>query len=137
MKTVKFLSVLLVATFIISSCTKFEEGRSVMMVKSKLARTWNLTKFEINGNNQNLENFSMEQTFTKEGRYTTKVTVPFLGSDTETGKWEFGDDKSILRTQEDDETTWEQATILSLSSKEMKARRVEDGTNYDYTFTAK
>jgi hypothetical protein len=138
MKTMKILSVLFVATLLITSCTKFDEGRSVMMVKSKLARTWELTKFEINGNNQDLSNFSLEITFTKEGTYTSKITVPILGTATENGVWEFGDVKSKIRMKEDGETEWDDyTTILSLSSKEMIGQVIEDGVTYRYTYTAK
>jgi hypothetical protein len=137
MKTRNILSLFFLAALLITSCTKFEEGRSVMMVKSKLIGTWDLVKYEINGQNFELNNYSLEMTIRKDDSYTERLTVPMFGTTTTNGIWEFGSSKSKLRLKKDNDNVWQEYQIVSLSNTEAKIRWIEDGQTHIQTYKSK
>lgn len=121
---------------VVSSCAKFEEGSnfSLLSAKSRLVNTWKLTKYEVNGTDQTTNNPGLEITFNKDETFKRTFILGLQIS--EDGTWSFGGSKSILvLTKANGEM--ETYTIVQLKNKDFKARRIDNGTTYTYTFTGK
>jgi hypothetical protein len=126
-KTFKLTTLLLGFALIFgTSCGKYEEGPGISFrsKKARVANTWAVEKYIIDGNEQDLTNFTdVTFEFTKDGKYT--FTYGTNGS--EKGTWEFGDKKETIKTKEDGKTDVDESTIIKLKNKEFWTKEVENG----------
>lgn len=125
-----FLVVLFVASIVLSSCGKYDEGPSISL-RSKAARltgVWKITKQTYNGTAVTLSaddlattlEYKKDETFTM----TTQTYGPFNGT------WKFSDDKTQLITSLTfgGLTSSDTVNILRLTNKELFVEQV-DGTD--------
>ena len=87
--SIKAISSVLIAGLIITgiqSCKKYPEGPTVsfMSKKERVANTWKVDNYKINGNDYTSLVSDYTETFTKEGDYSYS-----WGALSGTGKWEF------------------------------------------------
>lgn len=137
MKQLKFLPILLIL-FVLGSCTKYEEGSnfSIIPAKARLVNHWTITKYEIDGVNQPInENTSLEMDFYKDNTFKRTwvlggIQIP------EEGSWAFADGKNMVVLTKKDGGV-EAYTIIQLKTKDFKAKRTEGASTYVYTFKGK
>ena len=125
MKTIKFLSIALLAmTFVLGSCSKYEEGPafSLRTKKARLTGVWKIEKFVSNDGSTSYpdsdENGTIE--YTKDNE--TKTTIDILGFQVViSGEWEFIKDKEWLRVIVDlnGQTEVVDSKILRLKNDEL------------------
>lgn len=100
---------ILSAILIVASCTKYEDGPTVSLKteQARLARTWKVqlayysefTDSPENGDNQTTDWSNLRVDFDKNSAYTISNKSADLSKiTTETGAWEFTDDKLKLKT---------------------------------------
>lgn len=137
MKYTKFI-VFSLLFVLIGACNKYEEGSnfSLLSAKNRLVNNWKLTKYEVGGQNQPINNNTgLEMDFYKDN--TFKRTWIIGGFQVpENGDWAFVDGKRKITLKKSDGTL-ELYTIVQLKSKDFKAKREEDGVEYVYTFEGK
>lgn len=137
MKTVKFLSVALLAVaFVLGSCSKYEEGPALSLrtKKARLAGVWKVEKYVQGNGTTSYPDSDDDGTieFTKDN--VARLTFSFFGTPTTvTGDWEFIKDKEGLRVsyQIGGETNTEEYTILRLKNDELWLEE-EDGFQTHY-----
>lgn len=125
MKTVKFLSIALLAfAFVLGSCSKYEEGPafSLRTKKARLAGVWEIEKFVSSEGVTSYpsadENGTVE--YTKDNE--VKATFPVFGFQiVVSGEWEFIKDKEWIRTTLDlnGEEEVEESKIIKLKNDEL------------------
>lgn len=123
---------------LLGACNKYEEGSnfSFLSAKNRLVNNWKLTKYEVGGANQPINNNTgLEMDFYKDN--TFKRTWVVGGWQVpENGDWAFVDGKRKITLKKSDGTL-ELYTIIQLKNKDFKAKREEDGVEYVYTFEGK
>lgn len=120
MKTFKILSLgLLVMTFVLGSCSKYEEGPALSLrtKKARLAGEWKVDKYitsegeEVNGNDDGTIEFTKENTvIVKSGNFSQE------------GTWEFVKDKEYLQI----EFTYTSGGITVTETDESKILRLKN-----------
>lgn len=137
MKTVKFLSIALLAVaFVLGSCSKYEEGPALSLrtKKARLAGVWKVEKYVLEDGSSSSPDSDDDGTveFTKDGE--AKATFSFFGTPTTiTGEWEFIKDKEWLRVSYEvgGQTDSEDSKILRLKNDELWLED-EDGFQTHY-----
>lgn len=122
---------------VIAACTKYDEGSnfSLLTPKARLVNTWTMTKYEVNGSDETVNNAGLEIIFYKDN--TFKRTFIFGFQVSEDGDWTFADGKERLILTKKDGTI-EGYTIVKLKNKEFKAKRTDDnGNTFVYSFKGK
>jgi hypothetical protein len=125
MKTVKFLSIALLAvTFILGSCSKYEEGPALSLrtKKARLAGVWKIEKFVDNDGSVSYPDSGDSGTveYTKDNE--VKATFDIFGFQAlVNGEWEFIKDKEWLRVILDfnGQKEVEDSKILRLKNDEL------------------
>lgn len=136
MKIIKFVSFLILATAMLLSCAKYDEGSnfSLLTAKGRMVNTWTMTKYEVDGVDQTNDSPGLEIEFYRDDTYKRTFNIGFLVSDK--GKWNFMDGKSkIILTKNDG--VMESYQIIQLKNKDLKVQRVDNSTTYTYTFKGK
>lgn len=128
MKTVKILSLALLAvTFVLGSCSKYEEGPALSLrtKKARVAGTWNAEKFVSDDGTETSNNDDSTIEYTKDGTY-----IVSSGSVSFSGTWEFNSDKTeiITTTEFFGATSEDRSTIIKLKNDEMW---LADSDDYD------
>lgn len=137
MKQFKFLSILLILS-VLGSCTKYEEGSnfSIIPAKARLVNHWTITKYEIDGVNQPInQNTSLEMDFYKDNTFKRTWVVDVFQAHEE-GSWTFADGKNVVVLTKKDGGV-EAYTIIQLKVKDFKAKRTDGSSTYVYTFKGK
>lgn len=120
MKTIKILSLALLAmTFVLGSCSKYEEGPafSLRTKKARLAGEWKADKYiDSNGNEENANDDGTIE-FTKDNTFIVKS-----GNFSTTGTWEFTKDKEYLET----EFTYTSGGVTVTETNESKILRLKN-----------
>lgn len=122
--------------FILGSCTKYDEGSnfSIIPAKARLINHWTLTKYEIDNEEQQLNNAGMEMDFYKDNTFKRTwivgIQIP------EEGKWEFTNGKNKLILTKNGASA-ELYTIVQLKAKSLKVERLENGKMNVWTFKGK
>ena len=123
----KFILMSLVAAFTfagITSCSKYDDGPGVTFrsKKGRVANTWMVKSYEIDGTDVTSFVADAEFEFTKDGEFT----FTFDG-DSDTGDWEFTSSKEdiVLKYDDGSTDTW---LITRLANDEFNFRIEEDGT---------
>lgn len=118
------ISIFMAVLFIISSCSKYEEGPGLTLLTKTMRITgiWKIDKMLQNGTEVALddETGSMQMEMLKDGtgEYTFEFNSVSVSTDLE---WELNDDKTILRTRMKNGETWlewEEQEIIRLSNSE-------------------
>ncbi|MES2798427.1 MAG: lipocalin family protein [Bacteroidota bacterium] len=130
------LAMLSVAFVAVSSCSKYEEGSKFTLLskKARVVGEWNISNISVNGTSQDLSGYTYSYEFKKDDTFTASVS---FGSTTftDSGTWEFSDDKlRLIITDSDGDIS--DAEILRLASKEMKIIDVNGSDTTITTFTA-
>ncbi len=134
MKTLKniLLLSLLIALFL-PACKKYPDGPSISLRsrKGRLAGDWKLEKFLFNGTDMTSSAGDVKMTIEKDGKY--KVTI---GSFSDEGTWELGEDKDDAYFKSSQPNSSEEAyRILMLKNKELHWRQTQangDVEEYHY-----
>lgn len=120
MKTIKILSLALLAmTFVLGSCSKYEEGPafSLRTKKARLAGEWKADKYiDSNGNEENANDDGTIE-FTKDNTFIVKS-----GNFSTTGTWEFTKDKEYVET----EFTYTSGGVTVTETNESKILRLKN-----------
>lgn len=125
MKTVKFLSIALLAVaFVFGSCNKYEEGPafSLRTKKARLAGVWEVEKFVSKEGETSYPSSDDNGTIEYTKDNVVKTTFEVFGFDIViSGEWEFIKDKEWLRvkTEINGETMVEESKILRLKNDEL------------------
>lgn len=132
MKLFKVGAMALLTLAVVASCSKYEEGSKFTLLskKARLVGEWKVTNIEVNGTAQNLNGFTYNNEFEKDGTFTS--TVVYGGTTfTDQGTWKFSDDKAdlIVTNSNGDVTTLE---IVRLASKDLKVKET-DGSDVTIT----
>lgn len=101
-----------------NACTTYDEGPnlSLLPASTRIKGVWNQTKFYLNGT----ENTSIVFEFTLKSDGTGTRTWQYETiNDTKDIDWKFNDDKTILMFKLQDETEWDEATILRLTKSDL------------------
>ncbi len=106
--TLKFgVATIVIASAIISSCGKYEEGPNLSLAskKGRVANTWKVEAFLQDGVDKTSDYrvgvASESYEYKKDGTYTESFTLTVLGgglTTTETGTWEFINDNEAIKT---------------------------------------
>lgn len=128
------LAVIVIASAIVTSCGKYEEGPKISLAskKGRVANTWKVEAFLQDGVDKTsdyrlvVESESYEMK--KDGGYTTTQKFTILGgglTSTDNGTWEFIDDKESLKMLSSQAgATADTMKIVRLKSNEMWLRSV-------------
>ena len=122
MKTIKILSLTLLAmTFVLGSCSKYEEGPALSLrtKKARVANTWETDYYVSEDGTQTQDQGDGTIEYTKDG----KVSYNY-GSISVSGTWEFNDDKTEIETTIENSTS--SSTIIKLKNDEMWLADSED-----------
>lgn len=133
--TLKFgLAISIIASSILSSCGKYEEGPKLSLAskKGRVANTWMIEKFYEDGvdKTSDYRTFAASESFEykKDGTYTQSQTATSLfggGTDTDSGTWEFINDNEDIKTLSSEAgSTPDTMRILRLKSNEMWVKSV-------------
>lgn len=123
---------------LLGACNKYEEGAnfSFLSAKNRLVNNWKLTKYEVGGQNQPINNNTgLEMDFYKDNTFKRTWIVGGFQVP-ENGDWAFVDGKRKITLQKSDGTL-ELYTIIQLKSKDFKVKREDNGVEYVYTFEGK
>lgn len=128
MKTVKFLSLALLAmTFVLGSCSKYEEGPALSLrtKKARVANTWQADKYVSEDGTETEANDESTIEYEKDGTFTVKS-----GAFSFEGTWEFNSDKTGIITSLESNGVTQESTliIIKLKNDEMW---VADKDSYD------
>lgn len=137
MKCTKIIAAAILFLFVVSACAKYEEGSnfSLISAKKRLENTWNLTKYEVNGNDETSNSPGLEVIFYKDETYKRTFTYGFAVSDV--GTWNFSNNKKYVTLKKSDGSI-ETYHILQLKNNDLKVERHDtDGAVYRYTFKGK
>lgn len=141
MKTIAKISAALIAlTFVLSACSKYEDGPSFSLLtkKKRLQGEWVVESATYNDQDATAQflavagsNYVLE--IEKDGEYRTE------GSDPDKGTWELGEDKDDIYFQSDDTNAEEVSyRILRLTNKEFWVRHTEtNGDIWEIKYKAK
>jgi hypothetical protein len=104
----KILLPILALLFLVASCGKYEEGPSFSLrtKKARVTGTWNIEKIIVNGEEQpttfneggfqfSLDDIDIE--LNKDNSATITIPVPFIGSVTDDGEWDFSNNKENIK----------------------------------------
>jgi hypothetical protein len=134
----KYLAILMIAVATVTAftgCKKYEEGPALSLLskKSRLAGEWKLVKYLYNGAEQNLSGFTVNLTIEKGGSYTSSASFNNITS-TETGTWEFNDDKTSVNFMSTNSSVADVHMILKLKSKELWTKQVSGSDTDEYHY---
>ena len=124
MKTLRILSMaVLAATFVFSSCSKYEEGPafSLLPKKTRLTGEWEVEKY-VDANGEETNASGDDATMQLNSDNTAELKMNFFGTTAiVNGEWEFIDDKEGLRLTLDfnGNESVEESKILRLKNKEL------------------
>ena len=134
---------LLALIFVVASCNKYEEGANFSMrtAKARLANTWTISKITYTSGSTTTTGTGTTGTviISKDGTWTSTLTFTFFGqqtTNTESGTWQFNDDKTqviMTNSQNGDVST---STIVKLKNKELALTSTDSNgnvTRIDYT----
>lgn len=102
MKTKTLTVLLLFASALITSCSKYEEGGPLFSKKGTLTKEWEFDDYDaLNGNDdhpsENNSDYEETITFEKDGTFKREIDLGNSNSYDYEGKWEFRDDKKYIR----------------------------------------
>lgn len=146
MKKVGIFSIaaLLFGGIAFTACKKYEEGPalSLMTKKARMAGSWEIEAWLENGvdKTSDYRQFVSSETFTmeKDGSYTSEMTFTIGGSDTDSGTWEFINDKEDVKTQSNvTGSTPDTIHLIRLKNKEFWTKEVSGGNTYETHYKAK
>jgi hypothetical protein len=133
--------VMLVTSLVVPSCTKKGDDDPVVSLKSRKDRftnTWTLTKYEINGQMQDLNGTSYVYEVNSSGTLKRTVEGTLFGFQTKTvkdGTWEFvNDEEDVKITIDGSSTTY---NVQRLASKELWIKEIKGSDTHMYYFEAK
>lgn len=141
MKKIKFLLIALILGTAVSTClTSCKKGTDdpVISLKTRndrITNTWELLKYEKNGETQDLEGTTYTYVIRDNGSVTRTVEGDIFGFPTSTesnGTWSFINDDEDLRLDFSSETTI--YNIQRLATKELWLREVNGSDVYTYYF---
>lgn len=146
MKKIGILSVaaLLLGGIAFTACKKYEEGPSltVLTKTQRLSGSWEVEAYLENGVDKtsdyrqavSSETFTME----KDGAYTMSMTWTIGGSLSDSGTWEFINDKEDVKTLSSQTgATPDTIHITRLKNKEFWTKEVSGNNTYEYHYKAK
>lgn len=119
MKNLRILSLALLAvTFVLGSCSKYEEGPALSLrtKKARVANTWKADKYVSDDGTETTANDETTSEYDKDG--TVTITS---GSTSFSGTWEFNSDKTGIETTFDFGGVTQTSTsiIIKLKNDEM------------------
>jgi hypothetical protein len=137
-------SLAFVGLALLTSCGKYDDGPafSLSSKKSRISGDWHVSENISTTTPLGTFGISINEDLTvnKDGGFTWKYDDSNSGfsiSGTETGKWEFSDDKESVNWTFSDGTV-ENTKILKLTKKELwMERKDDDGTTYEIHFSPK
>lgn len=99
----------------VQSCKKYESGPALSLQSrtARVANTWKVDNYKVNGNDYTSLMTGYSETFTKDGIYSYEWSV-FGG----TGKWEFQQQDEQIKISGIDTQPSQTLYILKLESKE-------------------
>ncbi len=145
MKKIGILSVavLLMGGIALTSCKKYEEGPALSLLtkKARLAGSWEVEAYYEDGvdKTSDYRQLVTSETFTyeKDGSYTMSAET-VLGSISDSGTWEFINDKEDVKSLSNQSGSDPDTThLIRLKNKEMWTKDVIGGTTYEYHYKAK
>jgi hypothetical protein len=120
MKTGKMITAMLIllggiAIGGMESCSKYPDGPTVSLHSraERVANTWKIDNYKVNGNDQTSLVTGYTETFTKEGNYSFQ-----WGSVTGSGTWVFQNHDDEIRITGVDNQSSETLVILKLEEKQ-------------------
>jgi hypothetical protein len=132
----KKISLLLVTIAMVSlwSCGKYEDGPmfSLRSKTGRLAGTWVYDKIlqnDVDVTSQSTSGNTFELTVERDGTYKSVYSYTVLGqtfSGEDTGKWEFGDNETIVITSDNNGSST--ATITRLTNSEFWTKETDSST---------
>lgn len=146
MKKIEILSVaaVLLGGIAFTACKKYDEGPAVTLMtkKARLAGSWEIEAWLENGvdNTSDYRTLISSETFTieKDGSYTSATTFTIGGSDTDSGTWEFINDKEDVKTLSNvTGATPDTMHLIRLKNKEFWTKEVSGGNTYETHYKAK
>ncbi len=130
---IKTAVVLLVLATAITSCKKYPEGPglSLRSKAARIANKWKIEKIIVNGTDVTSQNSTFianyTETYTKDGVYS--YTLSSLSGE---GKWEFNDDKTIIKVNGVSGASSKDETVLKLKEKEFWYTTKVNGDETEY-----
>lgn len=133
--------VMFATTLVIPSCTKKGDDDPVVSLrtrKDRFTNTWTLTKYEKNGQNQDLSGSSYVYEVYNSGTLKRTVEGTVFGFQTKTikdGTWEFvNDDEDVKITIDGSATTY---NVQRLASDELWIKEISGSDTHMYYFDGK
>lgn len=113
----------------IESCNKYPEGPklSLRSREERVANTWKVENYKINGNDFTSLVSNYEQTFSKNGDYSYS-----WGSLNGTGNWSFQNDEAEIKVNGTSSQSSETLTILKLEEKEFWYYHMDGSDRHEY-----
>lgn len=135
-----FVFLCLFVLFICPSCKKYEEGPGISL-RSKKARftgIWQLTKWTVDGTEQDLTSITWSLAAYNSGNYerTIQYNVAPLPptTDIEQGTWEFDKKKNNLLFLDAANPAPVPQEIIKLKNKELWLRKTDNGVTDEYQY---
>lgn len=133
--------VMLSTVFVVPSCTKKgddDPAISLRTRKDRFTNTWTLTKYEVNGQAQDLNGSSYVYEVFNSGTLRRTVEGTLFGFQTRTvedGTWEFVNDEEDVRITIDGSTTT--YNVQRLASDELWIKELRGSDTHMYYFDGK
>ena len=112
-----------------TGCLKYENGPALSLrsKKSRIANTWKVELYTINGEDKTFapQKFHYTETYTEDGGYSCRSDV-----DTATGSWEFQSNKEQIKRYEDGQPL--DLVIMKLKENEFWYYYMLDGDRYEF-----
>jgi len=129
-KLMTYSFALLIASTLISSCSKYEEGPKLALSskKARLVGDWKLTKQVENDVEENLENYVLNLTISEDNSIKLEAIYTVLGvpfTTTKEGTWDFNSDKTQIQVTETGNSSSNSYIIVKLATKELKLKEVD------------
>ncbi len=137
-----FLSLSLIATFLLSSCNKYSEGPtfSLLTRKARIVNDWTLESYTKDGTELYDQSYELNISIERDGTYSMTTVTPNLGqlqSETSHGTWEFDNDQSSVTLLEEGSIIGVSYEIIQLKNKSLKLRQTDfNNSVYDWTYSA-
>lgn len=125
MKKINFLLLsILIASFLMVSCNKYEEGPAISLLSktTRICGTWKVTKRQLNGTDVALSAEELSASVEYKNNQTFTVTSSTWG--TYSGVWKFSSDKTKLIIQVNGQTNETESTIVRLTNSELILEQV-------------
>lgn len=137
MKSLKILAGIIGLSFMVASCSKYEDGPAISLVSKleRVANDWEIEKAERNGDNVT-EDYDQYELYLDDdysarlvARYTSDNITFVYETD---GSWEFNNDKEELALDFDNDDADSEYIILRLTSNEMWLQDKSDDTELHF-----